>query len=194
MIKETFTVKLTYEMSVDSDTGNIIETKLISREIDNSDIKPKTSKKKIEDSDTEPKLYIENNKYRLNNAAIKLMNINSGDKLSITYEQGKNEVFPIIALSEVLGERDGNKLTKSNTVILKGAKYEALSKYGTEFTILTHPNKENVFILNSGKIPEVLEGDENIYAEDDIFDLDIKDMVEDESDITEIDSNFFKLD
>ena len=37
--KETFTIVLTYEMSVNIDTGEILETRLIDRNIGKSDLK-----------------------------------------------------------------------------------------------------------------------------------------------------------
>lgn len=195
--KETFTVKLTYEMSVNVDTGEILETKLIDRSIDNSDLKPvKTTKKRaIQDDSKEPKLILEDNKYRLNNAAVELMNLEEDSKLSIKYIQGTNGDIPVITIDE-----NGNKITKSNTVACRGSKNSELAKYGKEFILAPHPSKSGLFILTSDSVKvEQLVGDDNVNIEgnedEDLqFDLDVKDLVDDEdTNITEIDSNFFKL-
>lgn len=200
--KETFTVRLTYEMSVNIDTGEILETRLINRDIDNSDLKAtKSSRKKIvQDEDKDPKLILEDNKYRLNTTAVELMGLNENSKLNIRYEQGKNGDIPLLGTDEAFGVKSGNRITKSNTVACRGSKNEELAKYGKEFILVPHPNKPGIFILSSGNVgPEQLIGDNNVSIEggesDDLpFDLDIKDLVEDEDvNTTEIDSNFFKL-
>ena len=88
VVKEKFILTLSYEMSVDTSTGEILETKLIDRKVDKSDIKV-TKKVIAEDSDTEPKLVLESNKYCLNGAAIALMGIGPNDKLDVKYDDGK---------------------------------------------------------------------------------------------------------
>lgn len=201
--KETFVIKFTYEMSVNTDTGEILETKLIDRSIDNSDLKhTKTTnnKKVIQDEDKEPKLILEDNKYRLNNAAIELMGLNTDSKLNIRYEQGNNGDVPIIGTSTAFGISSGNKLTKSNTVACRGHNREELIKYGEEFILVPHPNKPGLFILTStSSKTEQLIGDDNINIEgnedkDLPFDLDIEELIDDkDSNITEIDPHFFKF-
>lgn len=191
--KETFTVKLTYEMSVNIDTGEILETRLIDRSINNSDLKAvKSSTKKKIVEDKEPKLILEDNKYRLNNAAIELMKLSSDSKLSIKYVQGNSGDVPVICIDD-----HGNKITKSNTVACRGNKNAELAKYGEEFILVPHPSKPGLFILTSESIkPEQLTGDDNVNIEDEdsLFDLSLKDLAEDEdTNITEIDSSFFKL-
>lgn len=196
--KETFTVKLTYEMSVNTDTGEILETRLIDRSIDNSDlkaVKPSAKKKVVQDEDKEPKLILEDNKYRLNNAAVELMGLDPDSKLNIRYEQGKEGDVPVIGIDE-----RGNKLTKAHTVACRGRNREELVKYGEEFILVPHPSKPGLFILTSESVkPEQLIGDENVKVDEeevnDIpFSLDMEELVDNEdANITEIDSNFFKL-
>ena len=192
--KETFIVKLTYEMSVNTDTGEILETRLIDRSIDNSDLKPKKPSKKREViEDTDPKLYLEETKYRLNSAAAELMHLTSDSKISIKYIQGTNGDMPVIGIDE-----HGNKITKSLTVACRGTKNAELAKYGSEFTLVPHPSNLGLFILTSNTVKtEQLIGDENvnIKEDEDLFsDLNIGELVDDEdASITEIDSNFFKL-
>ncbi|MGN0966373.1 MAG: hypothetical protein ACI4OP_02090 [Candidatus Coprovivens sp.] len=186
VIKEKFILTLSYEMSVDTSTGEILETKLLDKKID----KPSKDKPKIkEDDSTEPILTLESSKFSLNSSAIKLMNLSTGDKIDIKYEDGKDGKFPVIGVDEAFGTKGGNKLTGSNTVAFRGNKNTELAKYGTEFKITPHPNKSGLFILSSGN-PPVLNGDENVNTED--FDLDL-DNIEEDTDITEIDASFFKL-
>lgn len=195
--KETFTVKLTYEMSVNTDTGEILETKLINRSIDNSDlktVKSTTKRKPSKNEDKTPKLILEDNKYRLNSAAVELMELDESSRLSIRYEQGKDGDLPLIEVDE----KNGNKITKSNTVACRGSKNEELSKYGTEFTLVPHPNRPRLFILTTDSVKiDQLSGDVSIEGgedEDLPFDLDIKELIDNtDANITEIDSNFFKL-
>ena len=200
--KEVFAVALTYEMVVNTDTGEILETRLIDRSVSNSDIKPAKSSRKVvqDDGNREPKLVLEENKYRLNNAAVKLMGLDTDSKLNIRYEQGKGGDVPVIGTSVAFGISSGNKLTKSNTVACRGHNREELVKYGEEFILVPHPSKPGLFILTSESVkPEQLIGDDNVSVEggedEDLpFDLDVKELVDDEdANITEIDSNFFKL-
>ena len=191
IVKEKFILTLSYEMSVDTSTGEILETKLISRKVDSSDIKPS---KKVVNSDTEPKLILESNKYYLNDAAISLMNIEPGDKIDIKYEENKNGKFPVIGIDESFGVKGGNKLNKSNTVSFRGTKNLELSKYGSEFKIIPHPSKSDLFVLTSEKTVKIEppKGDDNIYVEEQDIDLDSI-IDEQDANITEIDSSFFKL-
>lgn len=203
IVKETFILTLTYEMSVNADTGEVLETKLINRSVDNADIKPSKSaskKKVVEDEDTEPKLYLEDNKFRLNSAALNLMGISSesGTKLDIKYEDKGGRSTPILGADEVFGTKGGNKLTKTNTVAFRGVKNEELSKYGKEFTLVAYSGKPGLFVLSSGEQVQEEHKDENISVDvDDTdlpFDLDLATIADDkDANITEIDSTFFNL-
>lgn len=184
MTKETFTIKLTYEMSVNTDTGEILETKLIGRSIDNSDLK--VSKKK-EISSGDPTLFLEENKCRLNEAAVQLMNLTTDTRISIKYEQCSDGDRPILEVDD----KNGNKLTKSNTIACRGNKNQELAKYGTEFEIVAHPNRPKTFILVTDKKVDK-KGDENVnISPEDV--LDLTSLIDDSEDIKEVDSDFFKL-
>lgn len=195
--KETVTVSFTYELTVDTDTGEVLETKLLSKDTS----KPKANNQaKNEVNDGEPKLILEENKYRLTNSAIKLLQLEDTDKIAIKYESRKNGSVPVIGSNRAFGISSGNKLTKSNTVACRGSNHDELAKYGTEFTLVPHPSKKGLFILSNGeKADEPEEVDENVNIEGDEgedlpFDLSL-DNLEDNEDknITEIDSNFFQL-
>ena len=196
-IKETFILSLTYEMSVDTETGEVLETKLIDRSV-NKPVKAMkaTANEAVQDDDKEPKLYLEDNKCRLNSKAISLMGISPGDKLDIKYDDGKNGSVPIIGTDEAFGTKGGNKLTKSNTIACRGSKNEELSKYGKEFILDAHPSKVGLFVLTSEEVTgDQLVGDDNINIDTpEGIDLDLEGLVDDkDANVSSIDTNFFKL-
>ena len=196
-IKETFILSLTYEMSVDTETGEVLETKLIDRSI-NKPVKAMkaTANEAVQDDDKEPKLYLEDNKCRLNSKAVSLMGISPGDKLDIKYDEGKNGSVPIIGTDEAFGTKGGNKLTKSNTIACRGSKNEELSKYGKEFVLAVHPSKAGLFVLTSEEVAvDQLVGDDNVNIDTpEGIDLNLEGLVDDEdANVSSIDTNFFKL-
>ena len=196
-IKETFILSLTYEMSVDTETGEVLETKLIDRSV-NKPVKAMkaTANEAVQDDDKEPKLYLEDNKCRLNSKAISLMGISPGDKLDIKYDDGKNGSVPIIGTDEAFGTKGGNKLTKSNTIACRGSKNEELSKYGKEFVLAAHPSKAGLFVLTSEEVAvDQLVGDDNVNIDTpEGIDLDLEGLVDDkDANVSSIDTNFFKL-
>lgn len=201
IITEEFTLTLQYAMKINTETGELLETKLIKRSVDKPNFeaassKKKTSKPKKEESTT-PQLILEDNKYYLNAAAIELMGVVPDSKLDIKYEKG----VPVIGTDEAFGTKGGNKLTKNNTVAYRGAKNEELARYGTEFTISAHSSKEGLFVLSSENTPvqEKLNGDENIALEEGDedplpLDIDLAELVDEpDANVTEIDASFFKL-
>lgn len=194
-IKETFILSLTYEMSVDTETGEVLETKLIDRSV-NKPVKAIKTTVSVQDDDKEPKLYLEDNKCKLNSKAVSLMGISSGDKLDIKYDEGKNGSIPIIGTDEAFGTKGGNKLTKSNTIACRGSKNEELSKYGKEFVLAAHPTKAGLFVLTSEEVAiDQLVGDDNVNLDTpEGIDLNLEGLVDDKDvTISSIDSNFFKL-
>lgn len=196
-VKETFILSLTYEMSVDTETGEVLETKLIDRSV-NKPVKvmKATANEAVQDDDKEPKLYLEDNKCRLNSKAISLMGISPGDKLDIKYDEGKNGSVPVIGTDEAFGTKGGNKLTKSNTIACRGSKNEELSKYGKEFVLAVHPSKAGLFVLTSEEVAvDQLVGDDNVNIDTpEGIDLNLEGLVDDEdANVSSIDTNFFKL-
>lgn len=196
-VKETFILSLTYEMSVDTETGEVLETKLIDRSV-NKPVKAMkaTASEAVQDNDKEPKLYLEDNKCRLNSKAISLMGISPGDKLDIKYDEGKNGSVPVIGTDEAFGTKGGNKLTKSNTIACRGSKNEELSKYGKEFVLAVHPSKAGLFVLTSEEVAvDQLVGDDNVNVDTpEGIDLDLEGLVDDkDANVSSIDTNFFKL-
>lgn len=196
-VKETFILSLTYEMSVDTETGEVLETKLIDRSV-NKPVKAMkaTANEAVQDDDKEPKLYLEDNKCRLNSKAVSLMGISPGDKLDIKYDDGKNGSVPIIGTDEAFGTKGGNKLTKSNTIACRGSKNEELSKYGKEFVLAVHPSEAGLFVLTSEEVAvDQLVGDDNVNIDTpEGIDLNLEGLVDDkDANVSSIDTNFFKL-
>lgn len=184
-IKHQFTI--TYEQTIDTETGEIIKVEIVEKS------KPvKSSRKKI-DEPSEPKLILEDNKYHLTSSAVELMEVQPDDKIDIKYEQRGNSSVPIIGSDTAWGTHSGNRLTKSLTVAMRGAKNEELAKHGSEFTLVPHPQKPGLFILNSpeGALEEEeMDGDENINTDD--LDLSLEGLVDE--DATEVDAkSLFQL-
>lgn len=201
-IKQRFTIHLEYEMTVDPETGEVLNTELIKKSSESSPKKPtsppKAGKHKKDES-LEPQLVLENNKYYLNTAAVELMGLTSDDKLDIKYEKNGSTMVPVIGTDEAFGTKGGNKLTKSNTVACRGSKNDELSKYGKVFGITPHASKEGLYVLTGDAAPVAAPtGDENIAIEESDEDLPLNiDLVtlidEKDANIEEIDSSYFQL-
>ena len=179
IIKQQFTI--TYEREVDTDTGEIIKTTIIG----SSDIKSEKKKSIKKDQDIEAKVYLEDNKLKLNSLAVEMLNVDPGDRIDIQY----SDTYPIIGKSESFGNPEGGtKLTKSYTVSFRGKKSEVLQKFGTEFKVIDSNGR---FILDSGKevIQEPIK-DENVNIED--IDLNLDNLLDD-ADAKEVKSSIFKL-
>lgn len=188
IFEQTIKVSLEYLLKIDSETGEILETKLLNKKEEKLPNKTSSVSKKTKvDNGETPKAILESNKLCLNDAAVSLMGVSPEDKIDVKYDKD----VPIIGIDE----HKGNKLTKSNTISFRGKKNEELAKYGSSFIVKEHPNKEGLFILESedgGTVEDVPSGDENVSIPED-FNLDIEDLIEDDKDVKEIDSNFFKL-
>lgn len=203
-IVEEFTITLKYQVSVDTETGEMT-TKCISRKIDKNievvDAKPtkRTSKAKKNES-SEPTLTLEENKYCLNQAAADLMGVEPDCKLDIKYEKRGKETVPVIGTDTAFGTKQGNKLTKSLTVACRGSKNEELSKYGTEFILVPHKTKDGIFVLQNEDakleraLDDTLEKPDEPEEEIGLPDIDLQDLIDDkDATITEVNSSMFQL-
>lgn len=204
-IIEEFTITLKYQVSVDTETGEMI-TKCISRKVDKSNFevaedkpKRKTPKAKKDES-SEPTLTLEDNKYCLNQAAVDLMEVEPDCKLDIKYEKRGKETIPVIGTDTAFGTKQGNKLTKSLTVACRGSKNEELSKYGTEFILVPHETKDGIFILQNEDakleraLDDTLEKPDEPEEEIGLPDIDLQDLIDDkDATITEVSSSIFQL-
>lgn len=199
-IIEEFNITLRYQVKVDTETGEMTTT-CISRKIDKSNFevteaKKRTTKAKKEES-SEPILTLEDNKYVLTQAAVDLLGAEADSKLDIKYEKQGKEIRPVIALDDTWGTHQGNRLTKSNTVVCRGAKNQELAKYGVEFLLIPHNEKDGIFILkNKNEDIEKALDDTIENKEEEIelpVDIDLQDLIDDKEEVTEIDSSLFKL-
>ena len=179
IIKQQFTI--TYEREVDVDSGEIIKTTIIG----SSDIKSEKKKAVKKDQDTEAKVYLEDNKLKLNSLAVEMLSVNPGDRIDIQY----TDTHPIIGKSESFGNPEGGtKLTKTYTISFRGKKSEVLQKFGTEFKVV---DCNGQFILNNEKeITDDLNGDENVSIENTDIDLNLDDFIDDTE---EVKSSIFQL-
>ena len=190
-IVEEFTITLKYQVTVDTETGEMT-TKCIKRTVDKTNFEvseKKTAKKKVVEDNSSPQLTLEDNKYRLNTAAIELMGVSAESKIDIKYEKQGKSMIPVIGSDEAFGTRCGNRLTKSNTVACRGSKHEELIKYGTVFQIVPHDSKAGLFILKGDAQVDTLDGDENVNIDEEI---DISQLIDDK-DVEEINSFDFTL-
>lgn len=193
MIEEFFTVKLEFKTSIDESTGEV-KTECIKKSIDKvvkpTEVKVKKVKSKKEES-SDPTLILEENKYYLNQAAISLTGYQPDDKLDIKYEKRGKEITPVLGNDEDFGTHNGNRLTKTFSVAYRGAKNEELSKYGTEFLVIPHPEKEGLYILKSkvDELKQALQDNEDIIIED----LDLQKLIDEDAQVTEVSASLFQL-
>jgi hypothetical protein len=143
-------VKMLIEFDFDPETG---EYTPISRTIVNDDTKkPKSAIK--DDGSTEPMVILEDNKLVLNSKAVELLGAEWEDRISIIYQKHENNLVPVIGKDEIFGCKSGNKLTKSKTVSCRGKANTELSKYGSEFKLISLNN--GTFIMDGGvKVPYI---------------------------------------
>jgi hypothetical protein len=123
----------------------------LKQEIVKDEKKIKTSKKeeKVVESG-EATLFLYDNKYKLNDAAIELLGVSSGDRLTINYQIVNGINFPIIGSDTVWGgNSNGNKLTTTGTVSYRGQANDLLSKFGSEFSLIPYIKQEGLFTLVS---------------------------------------------
>lgn len=137
-------VKMLIEFDFDPETG---EYTPISRTIVNDDIKkPKSTIK--DDGSTEPIVILEDNKLVLNSKAVELLGAEWEDRISIIYQKHGNNLVPVIGKDDVFNCKSGNKLTKSKTISCRGKANAELSKYGSEFKLISLDN--GTFIMDGG--------------------------------------------
>lgn len=86
---------------------------------------------------TNPTLLVLDNKLKLSDSAIALLNATANDRIAINYWPVNNEeTFPVIGRAEVFTDKDGgNRLTQTNTVSFRGRQRDTLLIYGDQFTL-----------------------------------------------------------
>ena len=171
---------------------------------DDSVKKPSTrkssSKKKdpeVDDSNPNPLLILEENKYILNKAAVEALGVEPGDKVDIKQQKLNKKECLVIGAAETFGTQSGNKLTQKNAVSYRGKNNQNLAEHGNEFTFTPHPKIDGLFILTGNQEPEIKEDvvpeAEDIASEDELDD-EMASLVDGNADDTEISDTDFNFD
>ena len=158
--------KLNFILTIDTTIGAFDITNQDTGEVKTVEAQKlkKSTVKKLTEMDTtgEPILTLEENKYCLNGAAAKFMNVKADDRLAIKMRKVNGVMTPII-----LKQTSGNRLTRSLTVACRGANNEALAAYGTTFTITAFDEEPGTFVLHGNReLPEIV--DDNIEDDPEI--------------------------
>ena len=188
---------------LNEETGEVITD---TRELkDDSVKKPSTrkstsSKKKdseVDDSNPNPLLILEENKYILNKAAVEALGVEPGDKVDIKQQKLNKKECLVIGAAETFGTQSGNKLTQKNAVSYRGKNNQNLAEHGNEFTFTPHPKIDGLFILTGNKEPEIKEDvvpeAEDIASEDELDD-EMASLIDGNADDREISDNDFNFD
>ena len=187
---------------LNEETGEVITD---TRELkDDSVKKPSTrkssSKKKdpeVDDTNPNPLLILEENKYILNKAAVEALGVEPGDKVDIKQQKLNKKECLVIGAAETFGTQSGNKLTQKNAVSYRGKNNQNLAEHGNEFTFTPHPKIDGLFILTGNREPEIKEDvvpeAEDIASEDELDD-EMASLIDGNADDTEISDNDFNFD
>lgn len=187
---------------LNEETGEILTD---TRELkDDSVKKPSTrkssSKKKdseVDDTNPNPLLILEENKYILNKAAVEALGVEPGDKVDIKQQKLNKKECLVIGAAETFGTQSGNKLTQKNAVSYRGKNNQNLAEHGNEFTFTPHPKIDGLFILTGNREPEIKEDvipeAEDIASEDELDD-EMASLIDGNADDTEISDNDFNFD
>lgn len=180
-------MKLEFFITIDTDTQ---EFSIVNKETGESKTLPVQTKKSVKpvDDNPIPQLTLEAGKYILNNAAIKLLEIESGTRVDIKFDTNG---IPIIGKSEAFGTPGtGNLLTKSNTVRYSGNNNTRLAEFGHVFEVVSMPNKPGLFKLIGNKpIPQVEEINNEVAVPEDIDLTELLDLGEDKFEVHGLDFN-----
>jgi hypothetical protein len=196
-------IKMTIKSEwLNEETGEILTD---TRELkDDSVKKPSTrkssSKKKdseVDDTNLNPLLILEENKYILNKAAVEALGVEPGDKVDIKQQKLNKKECLVIGAAETFGTQSGNKLTQKNAVSYRGKNNQNLAEHGNEFTFTPHPKIDGLFILTGNREPEIKEDvvpeAEDIASEDELDD-EMASLIDGNADDTEISDNDFNFD
>lgn len=158
---------------------------------------PKKKDPEVDDSNPNPLLILEENKYILNKAAVEALGVEPGDKVDIKQQKLNKKECLVIGAAETFGTQSGNKLTQKNAVSYRGKNNQNLAEHGNEFTFTPHPKIDGLFILTGNREPEIKEDvvpeAEDIASEDELDD-EMASLVDGNADDTEISDNDFNFD
>lgn len=159
------------------------KTKVISSTIEEEEL----SEEVPESSD--PQLTLGKSNYKLNSAAMALLNATPESRLCIGYQPIGDIEFPVIGTEESFGCGGGNKISKNNTVVYKGRQFERLSEFGKVFTLAPLKGNEGIYILVSDvqptKMPDEIEIVEDMNSHVDVVEESVQEPVMEEPAIEE---------
>ena len=157
---------------VDTETGELFTKEATFGDFKEKKSSSSRSSKKPKDNDTEPKIYLEDNKIRLNNKAIELTGFEPEMKIDVKFEKKGKVVTPVLCQDS----KTGNRLTKTYTISFRGSRHDNLAEHGDIFELIPYPDKEGYFKLK-GNAPEkeddIVEIPEEITDPEEISDIDI---------------------
>ena len=106
-MKETFltTYSFVYEQTVDTETGEIINSKLLDKKVVVSE--------KPDPEDKTPRVTLESNKVVFNNSAIQLIGVKPGTLMDIKYKVNNGTTVPVLGTAEAFNVEGGNKVELS---------------------------------------------------------------------------------
>lgn len=94
-------------------------------------------------------LSFQDTKLILSSELIEKLNASPGDKIDISFIDINEVLYPAVSKSD-----NGNKLSKTNSIVFKGKKNQLLKSLGTEFIINEEKSTEDLIILK-GENPTV---------------------------------------
>lgn len=181
--------KIKFEITYDTDTQQV-EVINAHKIVTTTVKKTSSSKGPIEDGGDTPTIFMVENKYVFNKAAIDLTGFVPGDRVDIKYEKKNDQFLPIIATDEIYGTKGGNRITQTYSVSCRGRARAKLMEYGDTFTLAKHPDKDGIFVLTGNKEPIKEEVSEVEIPEDSGIDELIDDP--DAKEITDFNFNLVK--
>lgn len=188
---------------LDEETGEVV---VDTRELTDSSVKKPSTKKSSskkksniseeDDTNPEPLLILEENKYLLNKAATEALGVEPGDKVDIKQQKLNKKDVLVIGAAETFGTQSGNKLTQKNAVSYRGKNNEVLAEHGNKFTFTPHPKVDGLFILTGNAEPEIKEDivpeAEDIKTNDEL-DEEMASLIDGNADDTEISDDDFNF-
>ena len=185
--------KVTVTFDYDPEKDSVVNVKC---SVDGVEQKKKTTKKAKDVKDENPNATVkrEDNKLVLSPKAVELLDATPEDRISVRYEKIDNVHTALIAKEEYFGqEGNGNKLSKSNTVPMRGKANTVLSEFGTDFIL--YPHKEGVYKMIDSSVTVPSSGKVQVpeLKEVELSEIDL-DIVVDSTDEYEIDQFDFKID
>lgn len=143
--------QFTVTFNFDSETETVSDIKTFVDGVEKKKKTTKSVKSKEVVLEDESLITVLDNKLQFNNKMVSEMELTNESRIIIEYEKSKGKTMIPIIGTDLAFERegDGNKLSKTNTVMFKGKQNTILKEFGEEFTIEKY--KEGIWKLISKK-------------------------------------------